>query len=176
MNPRLVCSICISVLLAGCAAMPSAPVPQRGPRFAPERFFAGRTFSSGVFENVAGKPRERFRTVAHGRLRGDVLTLRQKFTFENGRTQERLWQIRRVGNGEYEGVANDVVGVARGRATGNTFRFRYTVALKPGNPLFNVRLDQVMTLRVDGVLENRAVISKLGVKVSEVTEQFRRVD
>ena len=53
-----------------------------------------------------------------------------------------------------------------------TFHFAYTVALKPGNPLFNVRLNQTMTLQRDGTVENRATIRKLGVVLSRVTERF----
>ncbi len=62
----------------------------------------------------------------------------------------------------------------RSRAT--RFHFTYTIALKPGNPLSNVQLNQTMTLRRDGIVENRARIRALGVPLSRVTEQFRRVD
>lgn len=144
------------------------------PQFAPEKFFAGRTHSSGVFENTIGKPRQRFTTECRGRLRGNTLLLDQLFHYDDGRTQERHWQIHRIDATHYDGRANDVVGVARGEVSGSTFRFRYVVALKPGNPFLNVRLDQFMTMRPDRILENHATIRKLGFTISRVSERFWR--
>ncbi|MGI8481434.1 MAG: DUF3833 family protein [Chthoniobacterales bacterium] len=151
-------------------------VSARELQFQPEKYFAGRTRSTGVFRNTIGKPEERFSTNCRGRMRGSTLYLDQRFRYDDGRTQERHWQIRRVDATHYLGRANDVVGAARGAVTGSSFHFVYTVALNRGNPLLNVRLDQTMTLRRDGILENHATIRKIGVPVSRVTEQFRRVD
>jgi len=146
------------------------------PQFRPEKFFDGHTRSTGIFRNMVGKPEQRFTTDCRGRTRGRTLYLDQRFRYEDGRTQERRWQIRQVDATHYIGRANDVVGEARGKVTGSSFRLVYTVALKPGNPLSNVRLDQTMTLRRDGTVENHATIRKLGIPLSRVTEQFRRVD
>lgn len=145
-------------------------------QFQPERFFAGHTRSKGVFENTVGKARQQFTTDCHGIVRGDILALAQQFRYGDGHTQQRHWQIRRLDSTHYEGRAEDVVGVARGAVVGNAFHFSYVVAAKPGNPLFNVELDQTMTLRRDGVLENHATIRKLGFTISRVTEFFRRAD
>ena len=145
-------------------------------QFRPEKFFAGHTRSTGVFRNSIGKPEQRFTTECRGRMRGDVLWLDQVFRYDDGRVQKRLWQIRRVTANQYVGRANDVVGEARGEVTGSTFHFKYAVALSPGNALLNVRLDQSMTLRRDGRVENHATVKKLGVLLSRVTEEFRRVD
>ncbi len=169
-------SLSIRITLAfmaglGCAVDASAA----GTQFRPERFFAGHTRSSGVFRNSIGKPEQRFTTECRGRVRGDTLWLDQVFRYDDGRTQERHWQIRRVGADRYIGRANDVVGEARGQVTGSTFDFSYTVELKQGNPLFNVRLEQKMTLRPDGKVENHATIRKLGFLLSRVTEEFRRL-
>ena len=148
----------------------------RAAQFQPEKFFAGHTRSSGVFRNTIGKAEQRFTTDCRGRIRGDTLYLEQRFRYEDGRRQERHWQIRRVDAVHYVGRANDVVGEARGKVSGSSFRLVYTVALNPGNPLLNVRLDQTMTLRRDGMLDNRATIRKAGFPLSRITERFRRAD
>lgn len=173
---RLSISTLSILLFAGCAAVPPVAQIKNNPRFEPEKFFAGHTRSSGIFENRIGKSQQRFSTDAAGQLRGNLLTLHQTFRYEDGRTQQRQWQIRRLDAHRYEGTANDVVGYAHGTIAGDTFRFSYTVALKPGNPFFTVRLEQVMTLRGDGTVENRATISKFGLTLSDVTEHFRQVD
>ena len=163
-------------LLLGASLALATTMSAAETQFHPEKFFAGHTRSTGVFRNAVGKPEERFATDCHGKLHGNVLQLDQRFRYDDGRTQERHWQIRRVDATHYLGRANDVVGEARGEVTGSSFHFIYTVALDPGNPLLNVRLDQTMTLRRDGILENHATIRKIGVPFSRVTEQFRRVD
>ncbi|MDQ6655716.1 MAG: DUF3833 domain-containing protein [Verrucomicrobiota bacterium] len=103
------------------------------PQFRPEQFFAGHTRSSGVFRNTVGKPEQRFTTDCHGRTRGNTLRLDQRFRYDDGHTQERHWEIRRVDAVHYVGRANDVVGEARGEVTGASFHFAYVVALKPGD-------------------------------------------
>lgn len=88
--------------------------------------------------------------------------------------QRRSWRVRKIDERHYEATANDIVGVARGRVHGNRFSWSFTLATKPGNPLFNVRMTQHMYLQPDGTLINRTRISKLGFMVAGVTEQFRR--
>lgn len=144
------------------------------PGFAPEKFFAGRTHSRGVFANTIGKPRMNFTTECVGHLRGGILHLDQLFRYDDGHTQARHWQITRTDATHYTGTANDVVGTARGEVNGPSFHFNYVVALKPHNPFFHVRLDQVMTLLPNGTVENHATIRKLGFTISRVTESFAR--
>ena len=162
-------SLALSTIFITCSAQATPATP-----FAIEKFFAGHTRSSGVFNNTVGKPQQHFTTDCHGKMHGRTLWLDQHFRYEDGHTQDRHWQIRRIDDRHYLGRANDVVGAARGEVIGATFRFSYIVALKP--PSFHVRLDQTMTLLRDGSVENRATIRKLGFPLSRVRERFQRVD
>lgn len=164
------------VLLAGCSIAPIANFSLRGPRFEPEKYFAGHTVSSGVFENRAGNPGRQFKTDARGHLEGETLVLSQTFAYQDGEIQKRRWRIRRVAAHRYEATANDVIGIAKGEARGSVFRFAYTLAVKPDNPFFNVRLNQTMALQKDGTVLNRATISKFGITIATVKEKFRRVE
>jgi hypothetical protein len=174
---RLLLAIGILGAAAACGSGGLAPKDFDGtaPRFEPDRFFEGRTRSWGVFEDRSGNPTSRFTSEAVGRRDGDTLLLTQDFAFDDGRTQRREWRLRRLDGHRYEGTANDVVGVAVGEAYGNAFRWSYTLALEPGNPIENVELDQWMYLQDDGTtMLNRATISKFGVILAEVSEHFRR--
>ena len=145
------------------------------PRFDPDQWFEGPTRSWGVIESRSGQPKSRFRTEMMGVREGDVLAITQDFTFEDGHQQSRHWRLRRIDEHRYEATANDVVGVSRGLAYGNTFRWEYTLALRPGNPLANVRFKLWMYLAADGeTMINRVTISKLGVILAETTEHFHR--
>jgi len=167
----------LSLALAACGGGGGSERFADGtPRFEPEKFFAGRVRSWGVIEDRSAHPTRRFTTEIVGRPDGDTLVIEQHFAFDDGTTQQRVWRLRRVDEHRYEATANDVVGPASGEAWGNLFHWRYKLALDPGNPLKNVRLEQWMYLQEDGeTMVNRATISKFGVIAAEVTEFFRRV-
>ena len=160
---------------AGCSSLAPEHFAGTRPVFDPVVFFTGRTHSWGVFENRGGDPTRRFTTTATGHREGDTLVLDQEFIYEDGHRQQRRWQIRHTDACHIEATASDVVGTATGEAEGNAFRWEYTVALQPGNPLYNVHLKQWMYLQAGGrTLLNRATITKFGVEVAQVTEFFQR--
>ncbi len=110
-----------------------------------------------------------------GRREGDVTVVTQDFTFEDGRTQQRVWRIRRVDEHHYEATAPDVIGVAPGEAYGNTFHWEYTLAVNPRNVFARVRMQHWMYLQADGTtMINRVVITKFGLVIAETTEHFHR--
>ena len=167
--------IACSLLAAGCHTMKPESFAGAEPRFEPDKFFEGPTRSWGVIESRSGRPKSRFRTEMMGRREGKDLVITQDFTFEDGHKQQRVWRIRRIDGHRYEATANDVVGVSHGLAYGNTFHWEYTLALRPGNPLANVRFKLWMYLQADGeTMINRVTISKLGVIVAQTTEHFHR--
>ena len=160
---------------ARAASLSQAESADSRPVFDPVRFFSGHTRSSGVFENRAGEPTKRVRTETWGRMVGDELRMEQELFVDGEPRQRRSWRMRRLDAHHFEGTANDIIGKVRGEAYGNYFRWTFTLALKPGNSLFNVRMTQHMYLQPDGrTMVNRSTIRKLGVVVAQVTEQFRR--
>jgi hypothetical protein len=168
--------VALGLTLAGCTTLQPRHFADGQPPFAPEIFFTGHTRSWGVFEDRAGaNPRRPFVRDCFGRWEHGELILAQTFTYEDGAIQKRVWRIRRRDTHHYEAVANDVVGVAHGAAYGNAFHWEYTVALKPGNPLYRVRLKQWMYLQKDGrTILNRGTVSKFGLTLAQVAEEFRR--
>ena len=166
-------------LLAGCSHMQTRDFSGVAPQFDPITFYTGHTQSFGVFEDRTGaNPTRWFTTDCLGHREKDgALILDQTFTYRDGSTQQRHWRIQRLDAHRYEATANDVVGTGHGEAYGNTFHWEYTVALKPGNPLFNVRLEQWMYLQPDGrTMLNRGTVSKLGITVAQIAEEFRKLE
>ncbi len=164
----------LAVLLTACTALQPRDFAGATPVLDPQAFFAGHTRSWGVFENPGGQPTRRFTTACDGHWEGKILVLDQTFTYDNGETQHRHWRISRLDAHRYTATANDVSGDATGTAYGNAFHWQYVVELKPGNLLYNVQLEQWMYLQPDGSLLNRGTISKLGVRLAQVTEEFHR--
>ncbi|MDP9194468.1 MAG: DUF3833 domain-containing protein [Acidobacteriota bacterium] len=145
------------------------------PSFEPLTFFEGPTHSWAVIENRRGDPTSQFRADLVGRREGDEIAIEQNFTFAGGRREQRLWRIRRIDGHHYEATANDVVGVSRGEAWGNVFRWSYTTAGSRRGWIDDLHYDLWMYLMEDGeTLINRVTITKLGIVVARTTEYFRR--
>jgi hypothetical protein len=167
--------IACCLLAAGCRTMKPESFAGAEPRFEPEKFFEGPTRSWGVIESRSGRPKSRFRTEMMGRREGNELVITQDFTFEDGHQQQRVWRVRRIDDHRYDATANDVVGVSHGLAYGNTFHWEYTVALRRGNPLANLRFKLWMYLQADGeTMINKVTVTKLGVILARTTEHFHR--
>ncbi|MEK9662693.1 MAG: DUF3833 family protein, partial [Alphaproteobacteria bacterium] len=80
--------------------------------------------------------------------------------------------VRRLDEHTYEGRAGDVIGTATGRSFGNALNWRYTLALPIGGRTWHVRFDDWMLLQPDGVLINRADMTKFGIRLGEIVLFF----
>ena len=111
-----------------------------------------------------------------GKWDGTELVLNEDFTFANGEKTKRVWRIRKLANGTYEGRADDVIGVATGVVSGNALHWRYILDLEiaKGRTLA-VHLDDWMFLQPHGVLMNRARMSKFGVELGQITISFAKI-
>lgn len=173
---RILLSVSTALALASCSTLQPKDFAAQQPAFDPLVFFTGRTESTGVMENRRGVPVKHVRTSTHGTWHGDVLKLEQDLMFDEDPPTHRSWKLRRTGAHAFEGTANDMVGTTRGEAHGPVFHWAFTLAVSPGNPLANVRMSQWMYLQPDGrTMVNHTTITKAGIVLRQVTEQFRRV-
>lgn len=137
-------------------------------------YFEGKTRAWGIFQDRSGNLQRQFSVDISGEAEGDELTLIEDFVYADGETQQRIWRIRRIDEHRYEGRADDVVGSATGLAYGQALNWRYTMRLPYRGSEINVKFDDWMFLQTDGVLVNRATVSKFGFKVGEVTLFFTK--
>jgi hypothetical protein len=172
---RLLITIITAMAFSGCASKPIETFVNERPIFKPETFFAGHTHSWGIFETRSGKPAEILHTETWGHSDGNILRFEQDIVFEHGARQHRSWLVRRLDEHNYSATGTGIVGTARGEAYGNTFHLDFTLDALPGNPLGHVHMSQWMYLQPDGVtLVNRDTLTKAGVIITEITEQFRK--
>ena len=149
------------------------------PAFDPLNYFTGHVASWGVIERF-GTPTDVVTTDCTGTVEPDG-SLHMVQTLDiGGEHSHREWHMRRIGAArqgvvQYEATANDMVGTAHGEASGRAFHWTWTLALKPGNSLFDVTMDQWWFAFDDGTMLNRTGITKLGLTVAEVTERFEPV-
>jgi hypothetical protein len=173
---------CVSALAAAVSAVTPchaetgfAVVKDARPILKPEQFFLGRTHSWGVFETRSGRPKETLTTQTRGRWEGGVLRFEQDLQFQSGKKSHRSWLVRRVDAHHYTVTGTGIVGVARGEAHGNAFHLEFTIDAAPGNPLAHLHMSQWMYLQSDGItMVNRDTLSKAGIIIAEITEQFHK--
>ena len=159
-------------LLAGCATPQLADYANEKPTLNMSEYFNGTVDAYGVFTNRSGKVLKRFTVVMTCSWQGDTGVLDEAFTNSDGTRERRVWTLKRSPDGTYIGTASDVVGEARGEEKGNAFRWNYTLRLPVDDRIVEVQFDDWMYLMTDKILLNRAVMSKFGVKLGEVTLSF----
>jgi hypothetical protein len=108
------------------------------------------------------------------RWEGDTGTLDEHFTYSDGTKQRRVWTLKKIGDNRYTGTASDVIGEASGATGGNSFNWRYTLALPVDGSTYHVNFDDWMFMMDDKVMLNRAVMSKFGFRLGEITLSFRK--
>ncbi len=148
----------------------------REPTLKIEDYFSGRTKAWGIFQDRFGKLRRQFVVDIEGLWDGETLTLVEDFVYDDGETEQRIWRIKKRDDHLYEGEAKDVIGVATGLGYGNAFNWTYRYDLKVGDDSWRVTFDDWLFLQPDGVLINRAEVTKFGFKLGEVTLVFRKLD
>ncbi|CCG41693.1 DUF3833 family protein [Magnetospirillum molischianum] len=134
-----------------------------------EDYFSGNARAWGMFEDRFGRIRRQFTAEVVGQWDGKVLELNQDFTYSDGEMLRREWSITRLEEGVYNGTANDVIGSATGKASGNALSLAYVVKLTFFSIPIRVNVEDWMFLQPDGVLLNRARVSKWGVTLGRVT-------
>ena len=163
--------------LTGCMAMTSDDFTDKSPKFILEDYFQGKTRAWGLFEDRFGTVRRQFVVDITGTWDGTLLILDEDFLFDDGEKSFRQWRIKKLADGTYEGRADDVIGTAKGIASGNALHWTYVLDLKRDNgSSIQVKLDDWMFLQPGGVLLNRARMSKFGLELGQITISFQRIE
>jgi hypothetical protein len=173
-NRRLALALGAAALVAGCASPTPADYAAEKPRLDLKQYFDGELVAHGLFTDRSGRVARRFVVQMTGTWQGNQGTLDERFTYSDGKTERRVWRLTDLGGGRYEGRADDVVGVAEGIAAGNALNWRYTLALPVDGRVGEVQFDDWMYLMDERVMLNKAVMSKFGLRLGEVTLAFTK--
>jgi hypothetical protein len=173
-QPWLAALLMSLALLGSCASIDPSAYSAERPQLDLREYFNGQVDAWGVFQDRSGKVVRRFTVSIDARWDGDTGVLDESFLYSDGTTQKRIWTLKRLADGRYTGTADDVVGEATGRVSGNAFRWQYTMALPVDGRVWHVDFDDWMFLVDQKVLLNRAEMSKFGIRLGEVTLSFTK--
>lgn len=139
-----------------------------------EDFFVGRLRGSGCFIDVTGRVRSAFNAAIEGAWDGSVLTVAERFAYNDGKTEDRVWEIEKTGPGAYRGRTEAVIGEAPGTVRGNVFHWKYRFALPFRGRTLQVSMDDRMILTSPELVINSIRVKKFGLPLGTITIVFAR--
>ncbi len=160
--------------LAGCASQSLDSYVNQQPALDLRDYFNGTLTAYGLFTDRSGTVVKRFTVLMQCSWQGNEGVLDESFSYSDGSTQKRVWRLTHLGEGRYSGRADDVVGAASGQTSGNAFHWAYTLALPVDGTVYEVQFDDWMYLMGDGVMLNKARMSKFGLHLGDVTLAFTK--
>lgn len=134
-----------------------------------KEYFTGPIKAWGLVQDRRGHVTRRFDVTMVGTWEGDVGTLEEDFMYYDGETQKRIWTIKKIADGQYEGTAGDILDKASGKVEGGAMQWAYQMDLDVGDNTYRITFDDWMFLMNDGVLINRSYLKKFGITVAELT-------
>lgn len=137
-----------------------------------KRYFDGDVIAWGIVQDYSNKVSRRFCVEIAGTWQGNDGVLAEKFYFDDGEISYRNWKLSKKIDGSYEGKAEDVIGTAIGEHKGFAFQFQYELSLVVEDETYQVSMDDWMYQLDEYRVMNRTSMSKLGVKIAEITLFF----
>ncbi len=163
-------------LITGCSgSMKPEDFSNKQPRFVIEEYFTGKTKAWGIFEDRFGNLRREFVVDITGTWDGKQLILDERFVYSDGEKETRVWTIDKADEHTYTGTAGGVVGTAQGKSFGNALNWNYDFDLKVGDGTWRVHFNDWLFLQPDGVMLNKAEVTKWGIHIGTVTLAFQQV-
>lgn len=159
----------VLIMLSSCGGKPLDFYKGTTPKVDIKEYFNGPVKAWGIVQDWRGRVVSQFDIEMVGKWEGDTGTLTEKFTYYDGKKQERVWTIKKLADGTYEGTAADIIDKATGAVEGNTARWNYVMDLPVGDTTYRIRFDDWMWQMNDGVLINRSYLKKFGITVTELT-------
>ena len=169
---KLLLTFTLILLFNSCSNMKPSDYKNTKPEIKIEQYFLGEVEAWGILQSRSGKVKRQFTAEMNGTINENNLMLNENFSWNDGEKQKRLWTIKKIGENKYEGRAADVIGVAKGSSYGSAFKFEYQLLIPFKDKKIKVKFDDWIFKQDDRVAINRAIITKFGFKVGELTVFF----
>ena len=167
---RLLTLITGAIMLSGCSSTKVDYYKDSSPKMDVKEYFNGPIKAWGVVQDWRGRVVSQFDVKMVGKWQDDTGTLEEDFVYYGtGKTQKRIWTIKKIANNHYEGTASDIVDKASGHQSGSAMNWKYVMDLEVEGGTYRVKFDDWMWQMNDGVLINRSYIKKFGFTVAELT-------
>ncbi|NBX02573.1 MAG: DUF3833 domain-containing protein [Alphaproteobacteria bacterium] len=165
----------VAFLLSGCDGATTEDYANQKPKMDIREYFNGPIEAWGVLYTFTGKADLQFYATMQGSWDGNSGTLKEHFTYSDGRVDERTWKITIIDDHHFTATAGDVVGVAKGSQHGNTVNMKYVLdAKRSSGGSIKLTMDDWMYRVDDKMIINRIKMKKFGLAVSELVVTMRK--
>ena len=160
--------------LTGCSSAKVEDFIDQKPAMDIREYFNGSIEASGVFFDYSGKADSFFHIVMKGSWNGNDGTLEEHFTYDNGKTDQRVWTIHMSDDHNISATAHDIVGTATGKQFGNAVNLHYVLRVPSGDTAYDLTMDDWMYRMDMHTVINRITMRKFGIKVGEIIVTFKK--
>jgi hypothetical protein len=147
----------------------------KGPTFDLKEQLNGPILCEGLIYGPTGRVTSRFVANMIGSWEGDTCTLRERFHYDSGTVQDRVWTLHLSEGGRIRAEAPDVIGTGTGQAAGAAVQMNYNIKLTPEAGGHVLAVNDWMYLMENGTIMNRSQFSKFGITVAELVATLRKV-
>ncbi|MEL7126702.1 MAG: DUF3833 family protein [Pseudomonadota bacterium] len=133
----------------------------------------GPIICEGVIYGPTGRVSSRFVGEFDCHWDGNVGTMNEVFTYCDGSTQERCWNLTVGNDGRIKALASDVVGEGTGQQAGSSVQLKYRYQLPESSGGHVLDTVDWMYLAPNGTIVNRSQFRKFGIKVAELVATMR---
>ncbi|MFN2353735.1 MAG: DUF3833 domain-containing protein [Desulfopila sp.] len=183
-NIAIVVFLGLTATFAGCSSIDMGQYSTNGPRFDVFEYFQGYTRGWGIVQDRKGRLLRQFVVDIEGHTNANgALVMEENFRWNDGELSERTWIISTTTANDsvsekniisYRGRAADVIDTAQGTAAGNVLNWSYVLDLEVDGKTWEISFDDWMFLQPDDILINKAVMTKFGFQVGEITIVFAK--
>ena len=172
---KLLATIATMLILTGCSTIDMKAYIDNEPRLDLFNYFTGETKGWGIVQDRKGTLLRQFVVDINGEVNdGGQLVLYEDFDWNDGEQSSRTWILDRQSEHLFTGTAEDVVGTAEGALYGNVLNWMYQLDVEVGDNTWRLTFDDWMFKVSEEMVINKAVMSKFGYRVGEVTIVFKK--
>ena len=146
-----------------------------GPHFDLRQTLNGPLLCEGLIYGPTGRVASRFVAQMTASWDGNTGTLKERFHYDSGTVQDRVWTLHLTPDGAIRAEAPDVVGTGSGRAKGAAVMMNYRIRLTPEAGGHVLKVTDWMYLMENGTIMNRSQFTKFGITVAELVATMRPV-
>ena len=144
-----------------------------GPAFDLRRHLNGPILCEGVIYGPTGRVTSRFIGDMQADWQGSTGVMTEKFRYDSGMQQDRVWTLNLGKDGQISAEAPDVLGQGTGQVTGSAAVLHYSIRLADSAGGHVLDVTDWMYLMENGTIMNRSQFSKFGIRLGELVATMR---
>jgi hypothetical protein len=139
------------------------------------QYLNGKLEAHGILQDRSGKLIKSFYVTMNGTWSGNSGKLEEHFTFSDGKTDQRTWEINFSDDNNFTAKAHDTVGIARGQQYGNAFKMDYVLKIDVDGKKYDISLIDWIYLVDQKTAINVSKMTKFGFTVGTLTISFKKL-